>query len=78
MAATETNMGTAPLGRVSSMHALNETTLGYPPNENLVIEDWLRDFMWTSACVNLALAGFTFAFQITHPKSRYLSIYHSH
>ena len=54
---------------------LNETTgskqhIYYPPNENLVIEWWLRDFMWFSAAFSVTLAVLVFIFQIAHPRSR--------
>ena len=42
----------------------------YPPNENLVIDPWLRDFMWGSSLISLVLGGLTFVFQLSHPRSR--------
>ncbi len=47
-----------------AMLSSNATTsnLNYPPNINLQIDPWLKDFMLTSSIVNLGLAVFSFAF----------------
>lgn len=44
----------------------------YRVNVNLKVDEWLHYFIITSSIVNLTFAAFTFGFQITHPRSRYL------
>ena len=42
----------------------------YKHNINLEIDPWLHYFIIGASIINLILAAFTLAFQMTHPKSR--------